>query len=235
MLGILITKSFLVLSRFFFLIFSFISICMRVTASIVIIIVTPWEFFTTALADNLSLESAWQQVSSSLQDSSQYSGRSQWCSSFECFDLSSYFQVLQSFYQSYGDCTKSTNYNWYNHHFYYPRFLGFFFNSLARLRYLSLFSLSFNFTLWSPGTAKSIILQVPPFFVDYHTIWSSCRYQVICLYVKIPEKLVGLIFLDKCWVVHIPFVRMVKFQFLAQFTEDPLAHLVVSGLILFLC
>ena len=35
------------------------------------------EFFTPALADGLSLEFEWQQVSSSLQDSSQYSGRSQ--------------------------------------------------------------------------------------------------------------------------------------------------------------
>ena len=35
------------------------------------------EFFTSALADGLSLEFEWQQVSSSLQDSSQYSDRSQ--------------------------------------------------------------------------------------------------------------------------------------------------------------
>ena len=35
-----------------------------------------------------------------------------------------------------------------------------FFNSIARSRYLSLFSHSFNFILWSAGTAKSTILQV---------------------------------------------------------------------------
>ena len=35
-----------------------------------------------------------------------------------------------------------------------------FFNSLARSRYLSFFSLSFNFTLWSAGVAKFTILQV---------------------------------------------------------------------------
>ena len=35
-----------------------------------------------------------------------------------------------------------------------------FFNSLARSRYLSFFSLSFRFFLWSAGTAKSTILQV---------------------------------------------------------------------------
>ena len=51
-----------------------------------------------------------------------------------------------------------------------------FFNSLARSRYLSLFSLSFSFILWSAGTAKSTILQVLFFFVvDYYEIWSSAR------------------------------------------------------------
>ena len=35
------------------------------------------SFFYTNVADGLSLESEWQQVSLSLQDSSQYSGRSQ--------------------------------------------------------------------------------------------------------------------------------------------------------------
>ena len=44
---------------------------------IIIIIIIPWEFFTRALADGLSMESEWQQVSLSLQDSSHYSSRSQ--------------------------------------------------------------------------------------------------------------------------------------------------------------
>ena len=39
-----------------------------------------------------------------------------------------------------------------------------FFNSLARSRYLSFFSLSFRFILWSAGTAKSTILQILFFF-----------------------------------------------------------------------
>ena len=44
---------------------------------IIIIIIHSLELFTSALADGFSLETEWQQVSSSLQDSSQYSGRSQ--------------------------------------------------------------------------------------------------------------------------------------------------------------
>ena len=41
-----------------------------------------------------------------------------------------------------------------------------FFNSLARSRYLSFFSLSFRFILWSARTAMSTILQILIFFVD---------------------------------------------------------------------
>ena len=39
-----------------------------------------------------------------------------------------------------------------------------FFNSLERSRYVSFFSLSFKFILWSAGTAKSTILQILFFF-----------------------------------------------------------------------
>ena len=45
-----------------------------------------------------------------------------------------------------------------------------FFNSLARSRYLSFFSLSFSFILWSAGTAKSTILQILFFVVDYNKV-----------------------------------------------------------------
>ena len=47
------------------------------SAIIIIIIIYELEFFTSALTDSLSLEFEWQQVSSSLQDSSKYSGHSQ--------------------------------------------------------------------------------------------------------------------------------------------------------------
>ena len=53
-----------------------------------------------------------------------------------------------------------------------------FFNSLARSRYLSFFSLSFRFILWSAGTATSTILQILFFFfffVDYYKVRSSGR------------------------------------------------------------
>ena len=43
---------------------------------IIMIVIYSLEFFTSALADGFSLEFEWQQVSSSLQGSSQYSGHS---------------------------------------------------------------------------------------------------------------------------------------------------------------
>ena len=121
---------------------------------------TLWEFFISANADGFPLEFEWQQISSSLQDSSQYSGWSQQCSSLDSLHPSRYFQVLLSLYQSFGDLPRA------------PitiaiivtfMFHCFFFNSRARSRYLSLFIHSFNFTLWSAGTTKSTILQVLSF------------------------------------------------------------------------
>ena len=58
-----------------------------------------------------------------------------------------------------------------------------FFNSLPRSRYLSFFSHSFSFILWSTGTPKSTILEILFFFlfflffffVNYYKVWSSGR------------------------------------------------------------
>ena len=110
--------------------------------------------FPISYADCLSLESEWQQVLSSLQDSSQYSDRFQQCCSLDCLKLSSYFQVHQSLYQSFvsrAPITIGINVTFMFHKL---------FNSQERSSYLSFYSLSFNFTLWSAGTVKSVILQV---------------------------------------------------------------------------
>ena len=143
-------------------------------------IFTPWQFFTLALADGLS---EWQQVYSILQESSQYSGRSQPCCSLDCLHSSCVF---------FKSSSPSTN-----PLVTVPRasitigiivtfMFHSFFNSLTRSRYLSFFSLSFNFTLWSAEIPMSTIRQVL-FLVDYYKIWSSSRDLVICFYVKIRE------------------------------------------------
>ena len=46
---------------------------------------------------------------------------------------------------------------------------------LARSTYLSFFSLSFSFILWSTGTDKSIIRQVLFFAVNYNKVWSPAE------------------------------------------------------------
>ena len=79
-----------------------------------------WVFFTPELADSFSLEFEWQQVSSSLRDSSLYSGQSQQSYSLDGFHSPSYFQVLQSLYQYICNCTECTSYNWYHCHFRVP-------------------------------------------------------------------------------------------------------------------
>ena len=69
---------------------------------------THWWFLT---------EVEWQQVSSNLQDSSQYSDWSQYCCSLKGLYLSSNFYVFSSLYQSFRDCSKSTNYYYYYYHY----------------------------------------------------------------------------------------------------------------------
>ena len=59
-----------------------------------------------------------------------------------------------------------------------------FFNSLASSRYLSFFSHSFSFILWSAGTAKSKILQIFFlffFFVDFFFFLTPFRVFHICV------------------------------------------------------
>ena len=126
-------------------------------------------------------------------------------------------KFLSSFYQSFGDCTKSIIYNWYHRQLHVPKFFVY---SLARSKTLSFFSLSFNFTLWA---SKSAIMQII-FFVDYYKICTSGRDYVIRLYLRIPEELVCLILLDRFWVAHIPFACMIKFQFLALIPVNHFAH-----------
>ena len=72
-------------------------------------------------------------------------------------------------------CTKSTNYNFMFH--------SFFFSSQARSSYLSFFSISFNFTLWSAGKAKCTIRQILFFF-----FWRS---QNLFVWQRIGDPLVS--------------------------------------------
>ena len=130
---------------------------------------------------------------SSLQNSSNYPGRSQQGCSLDVLYSSSYFQVLQSQYQSFCDCAKRINYQRYHR-----RFHGLlFFSSLGKSRYLSLFLLSVSFIKGSPGTVKFTIQHVLFFLLN---LTRSGPLAKICLYVKIPEMLVRLIPQYRFWL-----------------------------------
>ena len=108
------------------------------------------SFFKPALADGFPMESTWQQVPSSLQDSSRYFARSQDLISESSSLWTNLLVTVSSAAITVGIIVT----------FILPSI----FNSLARFRYLSFFSLSFNFTLWLAGTAKSTIRRVLVFF-----------------------------------------------------------------------
>ena len=122
-----------------------------------IIIIYSLEFFTSAIVDGLSLEIEWQQVSWSL------------------FSILAVFNNAVVSMVSTRPPTSKSSSPFNNPLDTVPKtpitigiistfMFHSFFNSLARSRYLSLFSHSFSFILWSAGTAKSTILQIFFFF-----------------------------------------------------------------------
>ena len=72
-----------------------------------------------------SLESEWLQISSSLQDSSEYSCRSQQLSTLYGLVSPSDIHLLRFFLKASWDRPKPVNYNWYHGH---PDIRHFFFN-----------------------------------------------------------------------------------------------------------
>ena len=156
----------------------------------------------------------------------------------KCFSL--FLQVFE------GRCQRTHN-NWFHHYLHVPQiffvlWLGhlffyityicnsilllilFFhsvFISLTKFRYLSLFSLSFNFILCPARTGKFSFSKV---FFFVNQVGSSDWDWVICLYIQIAEKLACLILQDRFYVVHIPPIRMVKFDFFSQLPVDNLSQ-----------
>ena len=79
-----------------------------------------YYYYSLRVLDGFPLESEWQQVSSSLQNSFQYSGRSQQCFSLDGLHLSFHFQILKSLYQLFRVCTEYANYNRYHRYLHIP-------------------------------------------------------------------------------------------------------------------
>ena len=210
----------------FLSLFCFILFFCGVADIIIIIIITPWEFFTSASADGLSLESEWQQVSRThLNILAVLNNVVVWMVSTSLiFKSSSPFNnPLLTVPRAPITIGKIVIFMFHS-----------FFNSLARSKYLSFFSSFFNFT--QPGQQSRQFQQVPFLFIIIIIIirsglraeirWYVCKskyHRSLCVFLQ-----------DKCWVVHIPFGRMVKFEILAQLPVNHLAHPVVSSLIFLL-
>ena len=113
-------------------------------------------------------------------------------------------------------------------------FHSFSFQFASKGEVLILFFIFFQFFSVVSQDSKIYNFAGSLLLVDYYKVWSSGRDLVIRFYVKIPLEFVCVIHQDRCWVVHKPFVRMVKFQVLAHLQVDQLAHPVISSLILFL-
>ena len=150
------------------------------------------EFFPPKLADSLLLEFKWQQVFSGLRDSSQYSGRSQLCCSLDSLDSSSDFQYFQSPFQVFGDYSKHTTYNLYHRYSHIPQLLLVLWQCPST--YLSFRFLWFS--LWRHLRRLSQLYDKFSFFcfVSYHSVWFSGQDYVICLYFRILENFMRLIF-----------------------------------------
>ena len=107
------------------------------------------------------------------------------------------------------------------------------FSYLAWSKDLSFFSHSFRFILWSARTAKSTIWQILFLLIIIRSgLLAGIRWSVCIL--KFHRSLCVSFSRRKCWVGHIPFLRMVKFKFLAHFPVDHLADPIVSSLIFLL-
>ena len=114
-----------------------------------------------------------------------------------------------------------------------------FFNSLLRSRFLTLFSLSSSFTMWSARTVKFFIHQAFFLFFLLLTITRFDRVAKIRRFVRILKsyRAVCVLFSRTDFVPSIyltltlPLVRILTFQvffFFAQFALDHLPHPIVS-------
>ena len=146
--------SFFIMSVCFWLVGSFllvegVFVFAKYSLLLLLLLFTAWEFFTSALADGLSLEFEWQQVSSSLLDYSLYSGQSQNCSSL----VSTRPVISKSFSPRTNPSVTVLR---------APITIGiivtFMFYVSFSIPKQTPVSFSFNFILSSAGTAKSTIL-----------------------------------------------------------------------------
>ena len=147
--------------------------------------------------------------------------------------LSSHFQVFQALYQSFDERTERCYYNWCHRHLSIPWFSKILLQGLHN--YLSFPFLSILLS-GLPGWQS-------PIFGRFSFSFSFCCYWLLLNLVACPRlgdlsvsqnpsEFLRCILQYGFWVLQIPFVHMVKFQFLAQIFLYHLLHAVVSSLTL---
>ena len=186
--------------------------------------------FLPALISGISKESEWQQDSSGLQHSFLYTSGSLQLCFLDGFDFQPDLQFLYSLLPAPVDRSECANDHWYylDHHR--------FFSSLARSKYLFIFSFFFNFhsvvcqnsKIHKMANSLSLFLKKLP-----RNLLVGIRRYVSTS--KSPRILRVSFSKIDFWVVHIPFNSTVKFQFLAPFPSDDLSQAVVLGLVLLSC
>ena len=167
---------------------------------------TIYYYFTLLIVFHISISrclfftGVW--VTACLRDSSQYAVV--WMVS-----MLSYSQVLQSLFQSFGDCTKSSNYNWYHCHFHVLHF----FSSICKVQVFIFLFTFFQFYCGLLGQQSPRFGNFSFFFFFFFFLltitrsghlakirWSVC--------ISKSQKVVHLNLQDRFWVVHKPFVQI---------------------------
>ena len=121
------------------------------------------SFSPLALADGFSLEFAWQQVNSSLKTSAQFSVRTQYCCCLDGLHFSYYFDVFSYVFQSFGDCSKCNNYNWYHRLFHVPYFFHFY-SKFYYYLLIRAFQISINRWFFTGVWVTASLLKSPGLF-----------------------------------------------------------------------
>ena len=131
---------------------------------------------------------------------------------------------ISNFSSTFGNRSKCTNYNWYYRQPHVPQFFLFFGKDKLLVSLLFLCFLLYSLQNSQYGMFFFFFCYLSVDVVFYLGLDDP-------FYLKIPKKFIHIILWDGSWLINILVVRIVEFQFLAQFLVDHFSHRVVSSLI----
>ena len=107
-------------------------------------------------------------------------------------------------------------------------------NSLPKSWYFSILSFSFCSILLSPGTAKSIILQILS-FLSITTKSGPSFYNMISLNTEIPQDFITFILWNTFWLIFIPFISSFKITLSSKLPMYYFSQVIMPSLVLRFC